>query len=872
MVFRSPQYALTKIAQKTERPVNASRDGIFSVTENKTQRKSRPQGRIFAGVPSNVLLLLLVISSALMPSHVAATTSTAVDTKASSITEQPRQFNIPRQRADGALTAFGQQADLTVVYQYDRIKNYHTNQLQGDYKVTHAVAILLANTGLSAEFDAVRYLIITDQSKGKRMNTTNSSKRKTVLAGLVGLFAAGGMTQAVAQGGEAATGQSAIDEIIVTANKREQKLSDVPMSISALTGKDLEAQGVTDLQSLSLAVPGLFVSESGSFQRRLSIRGIGNNFGSASLIGMYIDEASVASLSANQIDLRVMDLERVEVLKGPQGTLYGEGSVGGAIRYITKDPQLDRFAGMLSVDGSSTQGGDSSQEFKTVLNMPLSETAGLRFAGQYVNSGGWIDQPELNKEGINDYELFNIRTKLLWQPSDNLEVKASVIVHRNDTGAQNTNEDDNGNYSQALGDPSTPSGEDNYDLFSLSLQYDVGGIRFVSSTSQLNTDSLVSNWGTQCCVSTGTADELVNILYRAYKVSAEVFTQELRISSNDSQQWHWTTGLFYKDAATVPADIPEVLFGGFPITLFNADNSKSWAIFGEAGYQVTEQLEMGVGIRYFEDDREFFGSKTAAAQDGTFDSVNPKFYLSYHLNEDIHLFANAAKGFRSGGFNSGGPSYQPESVWSYELGSKMSFLDGHLDSELALFYSQYDDYQIIGITDPSVGNVTSNAGNADVKGIDLSLKYYATEHLELGFAGNYLDTEFTEIKSTSSSHIVGDPLDLVAKYGYSLWADYKFSWSQNIPGFIRIDYSRQGKSHYRNRSLDNPSVGLVYHSSSDIIDTLNARLGWERDRWSLELYGLNLLDENGYIGPIVIELAAPRPRPRTIGLNLGFRF
>ena len=226
MVFRSLQYALTKIAQKTERPVNASRDGIFSVTENKTQRKSRPQGRIFAGVPSNVLLLLLVISSALMPSHVAATTSTAVDTKASSITEQPRQFNIPRQRADGALTAFGQQADLTVVYQYDRIKNYHTNQLQGDYKVTHAVAILLANTGLSAEFDAARYLIITDQSKGKKMNTANSSKRKTVLAGLVGLFAAGGMTQAVAQGGEAATGQSAIDEIIVTATKRRQSLQD----------------------------------------------------------------------------------------------------------------------------------------------------------------------------------------------------------------------------------------------------------------------------------------------------------------------------------------------------------------------------------------------------------------------------------------------------------------------------------------------------------------------------------------------------------------------------------------------------------------------------------------------------------------------
>ena len=149
------------------------------------------------------------------------------------------------------------------------------------------------------------------------------------------------------------------------------------MSISALNSEDMVKQGITDLQSLSLAVAGLNVLDSGSNQRRLVIRGIGNTFGSSSLVGVYIDEVAVTAWPDRQLDLRTHDLERVEVLKGPQGTLYGEGSVGGAIRFITKDPQLDGFSGSVLIDGSSTRNGDTSQEFKTVLNMPMSETAGF---------------------------------------------------------------------------------------------------------------------------------------------------------------------------------------------------------------------------------------------------------------------------------------------------------------------------------------------------------------------------------------------------------------------------------------------------------------------------------------------------------------
>ena len=230
-----------------------------------------------------------------------------------STADQPREhnFNIPQQSVQTALTSLANQANVYLLFPYDQVIAVNANAVQGTYSVQQALNMLLHNTGLSGDLTEGGVLAISraganasateNHGKGKSMNIKNSTKRKTLLAGLVGVFAAGGATATLAQGGEAATGQSAIDEIIVTANKREQKLIDVPMSVAAITGEELEVSGITDLQSLSLSVPGLLVAESGSYQRRISIRGIGNLFGSSSLVGMYLDEMSVASIPANQI-------------------------------------------------------------------------------------------------------------------------------------------------------------------------------------------------------------------------------------------------------------------------------------------------------------------------------------------------------------------------------------------------------------------------------------------------------------------------------------------------------------------------------------------------------------------------------------------
>lgn len=229
---------------------------------------------------------------------------------------------------------------------------------------------------------------------------------------------------------------------------------------------------------------------------------------------------------------------------------------------------------------------------------------------------------------------------------------------------------------------------------------------------------------------------------------------------------------------------------------------------------------------------------------------------------------NAAKGFRSGGFNAvRQPTFDPESIWSYELGAKGHFIDPRLYLEVAGFFSRYDDYQIVGIV-PSLGTtVTANAGVAEIRGVDLGLVFDATEAWQLGLTGTYLDSEFTRINVTSTSHAVGDPLDMVPEYAVSAWSAYSFVWFGGSPGTFRVDYSQQGRSYFRNRSL-----GPDYVSQSDLVDLLNARLTWHGESLSLELYALNILNDRGYLGPIVIEQNAERAMPRTVGLQLRLDF
>ncbi|MDY6947694.1 MAG: TonB-dependent receptor [Pseudomonadota bacterium] len=666
----------------------------------------------------------------------------------------------------------------------------------------------------------------------------------------------------------------------MTAQKREQRAFDVPISIAAIGSDELQERNVTTLEDLSFAVPGLTVQSNGGYQRRIMLRGIGNVFGGASLIGMYVDEASVTTGPSgagpySQLDLRTYDLDRVEVLRGPQGTLYGEGSVGGTVRFITKNPDLDRFGMRADAAALLTEDGEPSQRIDAALNVPLVEDKlGIRVAGTYDRQGGWIDQPAAGRKDFNDQDMGDLRIKGLWIPVAGFHVGAMAIVHRNDTSFTG-GEDEQGNFNQTFFDPTlVPKVTDDYDLYNLTLSYDLAQIRLLSTSSYVEQDKVMEGIALKLQL-TPPPDPRFEFNNKLLELNSRIFTQELRVTSIGDSKAHWTIGGFYRKAES--ANYGENLFGlpnvfAAPSTVRGSNSSKAVAAFGDLSYDLSDKLTLGAGLRYFEDDQEAFTTlPVVTVQEGKFHSVNPRAYAQYKPTDNANFYASAAKGFRSGGFNAQNqPKYGPESVWTYELGTKLILAGGSLSAELSAYYSDYQDYQILGVVVGSTDfiQITSNAGDATLQGVEAALTWRPSDHWSVSFNGNYVDSEFEEINATMSSHAVGDQLDLFPKYSYAASVQRDFDLGSRS-AYARLDYNEHGRATFRNRS-----VGPFYYSESDVIEMLNVslHLQWS-ERVSLGLVGQNLLNDRGFTDPFdQTDKFASRARPRTYGIEFGMTF
>jgi iron complex outermembrane recepter protein len=760
-----------------------------------------------------------------------------------------RPTNIPAQSLGPALKEFAASRDLQVLYFAETVRNLRTGGAAGDITIDEALTGILDGTGLTYKYLDDKTVTIVPVAAPP---TTSASE-------------ANRMT---------------LEEVVVTAQKRMQRAIDVPISIVALGGEELTRRKVLNIDDLMAVVPGLAVQNAG-YQRRIMLRGISNTFGNSlgSLIGLYIDEASATSGAFAQLDLRTYDLERVEVLRGPQGTLYGEGSVGGTIRFITREPDLNDREMRTDVAALFTETGDPGQRAEAMLNVPLIENElGLRIAGTYDHQGGWIDQPAAGVENFNDQSLKDVRVKGLWKPTERFALNAMAIVHRNDAPF-NVGEDEEGDYAQTFNLTTTPQVVDDYDLYNLTLSYDFARIRILSTSSYIEQEKSVQNAGF-LNPSTPPGTPLFNSLVLEQQIGTNVFTQELRLTSSGEGPWQWTLGGFYRDAEL---DFSNRSLGSFTPTLLpaprlavNTTQAESSAVFGDASYQFTPRVTLGAGLRYFEDKVHFASAAGPAlslpalvAQQGTFHSLNPRLYAQYQVSDRVNTYASAAKGFRSGGFNQlNVPTFDPEDVWTYELGVKTLHAEGRFGADVALFYSDYKDYQIVGLVPgtPFTSHV-SNAGNALIRGIEWSLSWKGGGGWSAGFGGNYLDSEFYEIKATNSTHAVGDPLDLSPKYAFTLSGQRDFNWSDK-PGYVRVDYSRTGRSVTRMRN-----TGPWYYSESDLIDAVNmsTSLQWS-PRVAFNLFALNLLNERGYVDAFSIGRNAARMRPRTVGIGFTLEF
>ncbi|MCJ1960985.1 TonB-dependent receptor [Novosphingobium mangrovi (ex Hu et al. 2023)] len=648
------------------------------------------------------------------------------------------------------------------------------------------------------------------------------------------------------------------NDIVVTASRREQRLIDVPMSISALQQEDLDRQGVTSMHDLSRAVPDLVVVEAGPGQNRVFMRGIANGNSLTSLVGVYLDEIPVTGSSLGQPDLQMIDLERVEVLRGPQGTLYGQGSAGGTLRFITAKPDTTRASGAMEFTGYDTRYGDFSEKMTGHLNVPVvDDTFAVRVAGTLANIGGWIDQPDAGRSDINDQLMRHIRAKALWQASADLTIEGTVVVHRNEGHGVNVGADGDYDVYYPGGDPEArQSFRDDYTIYNGTLTYDFGGVQLLSSTSWMNTTRH----------NVGAAQKIVGVeTFLDDSIGTKSFTQEARLSSTDAGPLHWVVGGFYTNEK-LDRDLDVTLYTmGLVIESpsVTRQSSETISAFGDVSYDVTSALQLGVGLRYFHDTRH--ESNAALSQEGKFHSVNPRFYANLRVSEDVTIYANIAKGFRSGGFlgDADLSTYDPETVWSYELGTKGEL--GPVSWELAGYYSQYQDYQTFVMVSAVYGGVT-NAGDAEVYGLDASLSLEPVSGLTLAASGNYTHTELTEVDAATVTNIAGDPLDFVPKYTVTGSAEYRFALTDSLPAFARVDFSQIGKSTITDRSY-----GLIRYPS-DELSLLSARLGIAAQSWKFEIFANNLLNENGLQDPMAAIGLDTRAKPRTIGFTIGKSF
>ena len=679
---------------------------------------------------------------------------------------------------------------------------------------------------------------------------------------------------ALAQPVMASADQKVLEEIIVTAQKREERLIDVPMSITALSGVELQQRGLSSIQDISFAVPGMAMREDGPGSYTIFMRGLSNQYGNGALVGVYLDEAPLSLTGYDQLDSRVMDLDRVEVLKGPQGTLYGQGSVAGAVRYITRDPVLDAFQGSLEASGAFIDGGDNQRTLTGTANLPIvSNVFAVRLAATVEGGGGWQNQPQAGIRNGNNQDLVNVRLKGLWRATDALDVKAMVVVHRNESklGLGYENEDRTITVGIDRSKVLMPK-KFNYNLSNLDVTYDFGGARLLSSTSyvDLNHRYPFSYIGGPQTIYGGILEGNDSRF-----VTAQQLSQEMRLSSTGKGPLKWTVGGFYRNLHRDFFDVYDTLYAGvvYPGAIYIAnDTYDSYSLFADAAYDVTRRLQIGAGVRYFKEDQSTFDGTTT--EQARFHSTDPRAYASFKLTDNVNLYASVAKGFRSGGFNRAGlPNYKPESLMSYEIGTKGSVAGGALGFELAAYYSDYSDMLRRGLvfvaSTASFQSLTSNIGTVHIKGVEGGITWRATPKLTLNTTASVINSEVTEVNATDATNIAGDRVDYVPKLSFTAGANYAFNWTDRMPGFARVDYSYRDKVDYVDRTTF-PAGNVP--QTSDVIGLLDARVGLYRGKATFELFGSNLTNENRWIDPYHAWANANRTRPRTVGLKVGFNF
>ncbi|WP_459662318.1 TonB-dependent receptor [Novosphingobium sp. 11B] len=727
----------------------------------------------------------------------------------------------------------------------------------------------------------------------------------------------------------AAEAEPAVEDgaIVVTATRREMSLDKVPVKIDAFSQSQMDQRGMRSIDDISRYTPGLQFTNtggvSGNTSNSISIRGISSDVGAATT-AIYVDETpiqirSVGYFGGNAFP-RVFDLERVEVLKGPQGTLFGAGAEGGAVRFITPAPSLDKVSGYGRAEAATTDNGAPSYEVGAAIGAPLAQDlVGFRLSVSQRRDGGYIDRinavtGDLVDKNANWQRTTVVRGALAIRPVPELTITPSLFFQKQYQPERNQyweQHSDMGSADYRSGNTISEPLRDRFYLPAAKVQYSGDKIMIVSNTSWFDRRQVARLDYTSYLRAIRTGDAVTPVATLRPSAATVItaqrnFTQELRVQSQPGGPLDWVVGFYYSNQRQVSDNkttSSNVAAATGALSYIDLVNSKDEQIAGfvNLDYHVADKLTLSAGVRVSQMKFSFTDAADGPVNGGPSyvegstkeNPVTPKFAVAYQANPDLLVYANAAKGFRQGGAQGPVPAeycasdleslgieksptrYDSDSVWSFDGGAKGTFMGGRMHLDANAYWIKWSNIQQ-PVNLPTCGfQYIANLGKANSRGLDLVLDFRLAPGLSVGGNLGFNRTTFAEDVEGSGGSLLAAKGERIGgpQWTGAVFGQVELPVSESIDAYLRADTTFRSKGVMRNEDTFSYDPGLTATKSGAVV---SARLGAKMAAFDLSIFANNIFNDSKPLSR-THDLTGSAlyydfsNRPRTLGLTLTYR-
>jgi iron complex outermembrane recepter protein len=845
---------------------------------------------------------------------------------------ETHQFDVPAEDAPTAIRDFASQAHVQILVAGENVSEKRLHPVAGEFSTEEGLRLLLADSGLSPQYvgDRSIALVKASDANSPSQGTAKEGKKSSSQDFRLAQVDQGANSQSSAVGSNVSGTQEnenkgGLAEITVTAQKREERQQDVPIAMTVLDPQTLSENGQARLLDYFATVPGLSVQGNGFLPGTmyLTIRGLSTGINQNSTVATIIDDVPVGSGSEivfgnfSSPDIDPSDLARIEVLKGPQGTLYGADSLGGLIKYVTVDPSTAGFSGRIEAGGVDIPEGGVGYGVRGAVNIPVSDTLAIRASGFTRRDPGYADDVLSGQTNINSADVYGGRVAALWRPSNDISLKVSGLIQQTDgdgasyfnalLGPNGTVQPTQG-YLKYTGEAFANPYTRQQQLYSATLKAKVGGADLVSVTGY-GVNKLYGwyDLGTLYNSAYDPADHLhVTGIAEENSFETDNFTQELRLSNSVGHWLDWLLGGFYTHQNS-PVSFQNIYnmtpaTGAVESLLENNVEGpftlSEYAAFADVTVHFTDRFNIQLGGRESSNRQTYESEHIGPAVFGIYGVPSPDVqptlratgnaftYLvtpQFKISPNLMIYARVASGYRIGGpnFNYGEPGvpqdFKPDTTTNYEFGVKGDILEHHLSFDASAYYISWHDFQLAALT-PNNFFFETNAGQAKSEGLEFSVQARPIEGFTVSAQGSYNDAALTQnlppqAVAAGAYALAGDRLPYSIRWSGGFTANQDFPLLNQWKGFVggALTYVGIRDGEFAPNSTT-PRAQFPDYTKIDL------RTGVRFESWLLNLYVNNVGDKRGiagaqqayavgsgyYYGTII--------QPRTVGMSIVRNF